>query len=183
MRGKENPATWASVMGFPARRGAWLPQRNPVANARRSAVPGPCQRGCGGCLEAASAAACSETTIKLLPAKRISPPAWVADGLSPKESCSEFGWQIAVDFEPDADFHECGSCPVHSRLPISRNGGVSCDRHPVQSQSSQCDMMSWTLMLAEADRVFMPPIGPPMPPPAIASGRGVAKPSRHRGAA
>jgi hypothetical protein len=29
---------------------------------------------------------------------------------------SEFGRQVAVDFESDADFHECGSCPVHSRL-------------------------------------------------------------------
>jgi hypothetical protein len=26
---------------------------------------------------------------------------------------SEFGRQITVDFESDADFHECGSCPVH----------------------------------------------------------------------
>src|SRR5438132_11381972 len=32
---------------------------------------------------------------------------------------SELGRQVAVDFESDADFHECGSCPVHSRLPIS----------------------------------------------------------------
>ena len=34
-------------------------------------------------------------------------------------SGSELGRQVAVDFESDADFHECGSCPVHSRLPIS----------------------------------------------------------------
>jgi len=54
------------------------------------------QKPSPACLGAASAAACSETTIKLLPANRISPPARVADGLSPKESCSEFGWQIAA---------------------------------------------------------------------------------------
>jgi hypothetical protein len=29
---------------------------------------------------------------------------------------SELGRQVAVDFESDADFHECGSCPVHSGL-------------------------------------------------------------------
>jgi hypothetical protein len=32
---------------------------------------------------------------------------------------SEFGWQIAVDFEPDADFYECWSGPVHSHLLMS----------------------------------------------------------------
>src|SRR5207244_12951745 len=32
---------------------------------------------------------------------------------------SELGWQIAVDFESDADFHECRSCPIHSLLPPS----------------------------------------------------------------
>jgi hypothetical protein len=30
---------------------------------------------------------------------------------------SELGRQVAVDFQSDADFHECGSCPVHSLLP------------------------------------------------------------------
>jgi hypothetical protein len=30
---------------------------------------------------------------------------------------SELGRQVAVDFESDADFHECRSCPVHSLLP------------------------------------------------------------------
>jgi hypothetical protein len=30
---------------------------------------------------------------------------------------SELGRQVAVDFESDADFHECGSCPVHSLFP------------------------------------------------------------------
>jgi len=30
---------------------------------------------------------------------------------------SELGRQVAVDFESDADFHECGSCPVHSGFP------------------------------------------------------------------
>jgi hypothetical protein len=34
-------------------------------------------------------------------------------------SGSELGRQVAVDFESDADFQECGSFPVHSRLPIS----------------------------------------------------------------
>jgi hypothetical protein len=29
---------------------------------------------------------------------------------------SELGRQVAVDFESDADFHKCGSCPVHSLL-------------------------------------------------------------------
>src|SRR5260221_3643464 len=33
---------------------------------------------------------------------------------------SEFGRQIAVDFQSNADFHECWSCPVHSRLPRFR---------------------------------------------------------------
>jgi hypothetical protein len=37
-------------------------------------------------------------------------------------SGSELGRQVAVDFESDADFHECGSCPVHSRLPTVHNG-------------------------------------------------------------
>jgi hypothetical protein len=27
---------------------------------------------------------------------------------------SELGRQVAVDFKADADFHECGSCPVAS---------------------------------------------------------------------
>jgi hypothetical protein len=31
---------------------------------------------------------------------------------------SELGRQIAVDFESDADFHQCGSSPVHSFLPL-----------------------------------------------------------------
>jgi hypothetical protein len=30
---------------------------------------------------------------------------------------SELGRQVAVDFQSDADFHECRSCPVHSPLP------------------------------------------------------------------
>ena len=30
---------------------------------------------------------------------------------------SEFGRQVAVDFQSDADFHECRSGPVHSHLP------------------------------------------------------------------
>jgi hypothetical protein len=34
---------------------------------------------------------------------------------------SELGRQVAVDFESDADFHECGSCPVHSYLQFHNN--------------------------------------------------------------
>ena len=30
---------------------------------------------------------------------------------------SEFGRQVAVDFQSDADFHECWSCPVQFTLP------------------------------------------------------------------
>ena len=40
-------------------------------------------------------------------------------GYLQQEPGSELGRQIAVDFESDADFHECGSCPVHWRLPTS----------------------------------------------------------------
>jgi hypothetical protein len=28
-------------------------------------------------------------------------------------SISELSRQVAVDFETDADFHECGGCPLH----------------------------------------------------------------------
>jgi hypothetical protein len=28
-----------------------------------------------------------------------------------QEPESELGWQVAVDFRSDTDFHECGSCP------------------------------------------------------------------------
>src|SRR5215813_12697695 len=49
-----------------------------------------------------------------------SPPVCRTGGLSNgMRFGSELGRQVAVDFEPDADFHDCGSCPVHSRLPIS----------------------------------------------------------------
>jgi len=36
-------------------------------------------------------------------------------------SRSELGRQVAVNFESDADLHECGSCPVHSRSPAFHN--------------------------------------------------------------
>ena len=32
---------------------------------------------------------------------------------------SELGRQVAVDFEPDADFHKCGGCPRHLLFPYS----------------------------------------------------------------
>src|SRR5262245_9124625 len=41
-------------------------------------------------------------------------PAGYLNGMRPG---SELGRQVAVDFESDADFLECGSCPVHSCLP------------------------------------------------------------------
>src|SRR5262249_15421614 len=34
---------------------------------------------------------------------------------------SELCRQVAVDFESDADFHECRSCPVHSCLQFHNN--------------------------------------------------------------
>ena len=43
-----------------------------------------------------------------------------ADGLffnAKRGSKSELRRQVAVDFEPDADFHKCGSCPEHSSSP------------------------------------------------------------------
>ena len=40
-------------------------------------------------------------------------PAGYLNGKCPR---SELGRQVAVDFESDADFHECESCPVHSCL-------------------------------------------------------------------
>jgi hypothetical protein len=43
----------------------------------------------------------------------------VPTGYLQQDTDSELGRQVAVDFESDADFHECGSCPVHSRLPTS----------------------------------------------------------------
>jgi hypothetical protein len=47
-----------------------------------------------------------------------SPPGHKAAGyLNGKCPRSELSRQVAVDFESDADFHECGSCPVHSLLP------------------------------------------------------------------
>jgi hypothetical protein len=45
-------------------------------------------------------------------------PAGYLNGMRPG---SELGRQVAVDFESDADLHECGSCPVHSRLPTFHN--------------------------------------------------------------
>jgi hypothetical protein len=51
--------------------------------------------------------------------QRISPPALVPTGFFNRKAQSELGWQIAIDFESDADFHEYRSCPVHSHLPIS----------------------------------------------------------------
>ena len=51
-----------------------------------------------------------------------SPPACGPAGyLNGMRSGSELGRQVAVDFESDADFHECGSCPVHSCLPTFHN--------------------------------------------------------------
>ena len=41
-----------------------------------------------------------------------------ADGLFQCAFGSELGRQVAVDFESDADFHKCGSCPVHSFLSL-----------------------------------------------------------------
>jgi hypothetical protein len=32
-------------------------------------------------------------------------------GYFQQEPESELGWQVAVDFRSDSDFHECGSCP------------------------------------------------------------------------
>ena len=47
-----------------------------------------------------------------------SPPACgLAGYLNGMRPGSELGRQVAVDFESDADFLECGSCPVHSCLP------------------------------------------------------------------
>jgi hypothetical protein len=46
-----------------------------------------------------------------------------ADGLffnAKRGSKSELRRQVAVDFEPDADFHKCGSCPEHSSSPQHR---------------------------------------------------------------
>ena len=45
-------------------------------------------------------------------------PAGYLNGVRPG---SELGRQVAVDFESDADFHECGSCPVHSCLQFHNN--------------------------------------------------------------
>src|SRR5262249_51662471 len=46
-----------------------------------------------------------------------SPPACGPAGyLNGKRLGSELGRKVAVDFKSDADFHECGSCPVHSCL-------------------------------------------------------------------
>src|SRR5262249_51926842 len=39
---------------------------------------------------------------------------------------SELGRQVAVDFESNADFHEGGSCPVHSCLPTFHNDQQPC---------------------------------------------------------
>jgi len=44
-------------------------------------------------------------------------PAGYLNGMRPG---SELGRQVAVDFESDADFHECGSCPVHSCLQFHK---------------------------------------------------------------
>ena len=45
-------------------------------------------------------------------------PAGYLNGMRPG---SELGWQVAVDFESDTDFLECGSCPIHSCLPAFHN--------------------------------------------------------------
>jgi hypothetical protein len=51
--------------------------------------------------------------------KENSPPAARRRGyLNKKRPRSELGRQVAVDFESDADFDECGSCPVHSLLRL-----------------------------------------------------------------
>jgi hypothetical protein len=45
-------------------------------------------------------------------------PAGVGGRLFHKNALNlKFSWEVTVDFEPDADFHECRSCPVHSSLP------------------------------------------------------------------
>src|SRR5438094_10448150 len=52
--------------------------------------------------------------------RRRSPPTYVPAGHFQEDaSWIELGRQVAVDFESDADFHECRSCPIHSRLPPS----------------------------------------------------------------
>ena len=46
---------------------------------------------------------------------------------------SELGRQVAVDFESDADLHECRSCPIHSLLPpshISQQHNISLGTLP-----------------------------------------------------
>ena len=45
-------------------------------------------------------------------------PAGYLNGMRPG---SELGRQVAVDFESDTDFLECGSCPIHSCLPAFHN--------------------------------------------------------------
>jgi hypothetical protein len=51
-----------------------------------------------------------------------SPPACGRRGyLNRMRPESELGRQVAVDFESDADFHKCGSCPVHSCLQFHNN--------------------------------------------------------------
>src|SRR5215467_8953509 len=49
-------------------------------------------------------------------------PAGYLNGMRPG---SELGRQVAVDFESDTDFLECGSCPIHSCLPTMRPTGLS----------------------------------------------------------
>jgi hypothetical protein len=76
--------------------------------------------------------------------KQIARLACGPGGLSQWDSSgSELGRQVAVDFESDADFHECGSCPVHSRLPISSQRRSITRHRLVQPWSSLCGVMSW----------------------------------------
>src|SRR5262249_12596617 len=72
---------------------------------RKAAARVPGDRNCGAGLHRLRGTLISIT--RRLEGRRA---IWVSRG-------SEFGRQITVDFESDADFHECGSCPVHSYLP------------------------------------------------------------------
>jgi len=42
---------------------------------------------------------------------------WPRGLRSSRSNVSELGGQVAVDFEPNADFHKCGGCPRHLLFP------------------------------------------------------------------
>jgi hypothetical protein len=53
-------------------------------------------------------------------------------------SWSELGRQVTVDFQSNADFHKCGSCPVHLFLPLFQ----SREHKYITARRAACDFLA-----------------------------------------